>query len=105
VRSDIYLIDHAWTTTAETARQQLKENPTTLLERVENLMGIEAEEGWVDEDDDDDDVEHDDAIISMVAEQANVSYEKAKQALIDENYEVVNAIAVSETNQRSSSSY
>ncbi|CAO3596077.1 unnamed protein product [Absidia cylindrospora] len=90
--SDIFLIDHAWTTTPETAKQQLRENPTTLLERLENLMGIEAEEGWVD-DEEDDDIEHDDELISMVAEQANVSYEKAKQALIDENYEVVNAIA------------
>ncbi|KAI8332804.1 tubulin-tyrosine ligase family-domain-containing protein [Chlamydoabsidia padenii] len=91
--SDIYLIDHAWTTTPETAKQQLKDNTINLLERLENLMGIEPEEGWVDEDDEDEQVDHDDAIISMVAEQANVSYEKAKQALVEENYEVVNAIA------------
>ncbi|KAI8080071.1 uncharacterized protein BX664DRAFT_208269 [Halteromyces radiatus] len=90
--SDIYLIDHAWTTTPETARKELRENEA-LLERLENMMDVEKEEGWVDEDESDEEMEHNHDIISMVAEQANVSFEKAKQALIDENYEVVNAIA------------
>ncbi|ORX57496.1 hypothetical protein DM01DRAFT_1334112 [Hesseltinella vesiculosa] len=88
--SDIFLIDHAWTTSVETAKKELEDNPT-LLERVENLMNIEKE-AWVDEDASDSEIEHDDEIIRLVADQANVSYEQAKAALVDENYEVVNAI-------------
>ncbi|KAI8074720.1 tubulin-tyrosine ligase family-domain-containing protein [Gongronella butleri] len=88
--SDIFLVDHAWTTSAEMAKKELRENPA-LLDRVENLINVEKEE-WVDDNDSDSDVEHDDEVIRMVAEQANVSYDKAKAALEEENYEVLNAI-------------
>ncbi|CAO3636849.1 unnamed protein product [Cunninghamella blakesleeana] len=88
--SDIFLIDHAWTTTPETAKNELKDNPI-LLERLENLMNIEKEE--LDENQSDSDVEHIDEIVHMVADQANVSYEQARLALEEENYEIVNAIA------------
>ncbi|KAI9309619.1 tubulin-tyrosine ligase family-domain-containing protein, partial [Cunninghamella echinulata] len=88
--SDIFLIDHAWTTTPETAKKELKEN-LNLLERLENLMDIEKEE--FEEDQSDTEIEHVDEIIKMVAEQANVSYDQAKVALAEENYEIVNAIA------------
>lgn len=38
-RSNIYLIDHAWTYSISTARQDLRDNPT-LLERMANLVGV-----------------------------------------------------------------
>ncbi|KAF7729632.1 hypothetical protein EC973_004005 [Apophysomyces ossiformis] len=87
---EVFLIDHAWTTTPENARKELRETPA-LLDRLENLMDIEKEELET-EDEDEKEVEADDATVKMVAEQANVSYEKAKQALEAENNEVVNAI-------------
>jgi tubulin--tyrosine ligase-like protein 12 len=37
--SNIFLIDHAWTTTPENARKQLQDNPN-LLPRMEQMMGI-----------------------------------------------------------------
>lgn len=55
-------------------------------------MNIEKEE--FDENQSDSEVEHVDEIVQMVADQADVSYEQAKLALEEENYEVVNAIAV-----------
>ncbi|KAI8381422.1 tubulin-tyrosine ligase family-domain-containing protein [Radiomyces spectabilis] len=88
---NIYLIDHAWTTTPETAKKQLHENPG-LLERLENLMDIEAEEMPPEEKDPENEIQHDEDTIRMVADQAGVSYEKAKEALEAEKYEVVNAI-------------
>lgn len=92
--SDIFLVDHAWTTNPETARKELLENPT-LLERLEGMMNIEAEDEPELSEDEEEQVEHDDEIIKAVSEQANVSYEVAKEALEAEKYEVVNAITVS----------
>lgn len=89
--SEIFLIDHAWTTTPENAKKELLENEG-LLERLENLMDIEKEE--FQSEDEEDEVEHSDEAVKMVAEQANVSYEAAKEALEAEKYEVVNAIMV-----------
>lgn len=90
--SDIFLIDHAWTTSPETAKQELSTN-FTLMDRLENLMSIEPAEAPVDTDDESDD---DDApsqeFIQLVASQANVSEKEAEKALRAENNEVVNAI-------------
>ncbi|KAI7864374.1 tubulin-tyrosine ligase family-domain-containing protein [Spinellus fusiger] len=87
--SNIFLVDHAWTTTPEEAKQQLKNN-MKLLDRLEGIMNIENEEE--EEEEEDMDTETTDEVVKMVAEQANVSYQEAKVALEAENYEVVNAI-------------
>lgn len=87
-------MDHAWTTHPETARKELLENPN-LLERLEGMMNIEAEDEPELSEDEEEQVEHDDETIKAVAEQANVSYQEAKDALEAEKYEVVNAITVS----------
>ncbi|KAJ8656628.1 hypothetical protein O0I10_007705 [Lichtheimia ornata] len=88
---DIFLVDHAWTTHPETARKELLENPN-LLERLEGMMNIEADDEPELSEDEEEQVEHDDETIKAVAEQANVSYQEAKDALEAEKYEVVNAI-------------
>ena len=92
--SEIFLVDHAWTTSPETARKELLENPN-LLERLEGMMNIEADDEPELSEDEEEQVEHDDDTIKAVAEQANVSYQDAKAALEAEKYEVVNAITVS----------
>uniref|UniRef100_A0A8D8WLB0 Tubulin--tyrosine ligase-like protein 12 n=2 Tax=Cacopsylla melanoneura TaxID=428564 RepID=A0A8D8WLB0_9HEMI len=40
--TNIYLIDHAWTYSITTARQDLRDNPN-LLDRMSNLMGIDPD--------------------------------------------------------------
>ncbi|KAG0178695.1 hypothetical protein DFQ28_003943 [Apophysomyces sp. BC1034] len=87
---DIFLIDHAWTTTPDNARKELRETPV-LLDRLENLMDIEKEEPETDSEEEEE-AEADEDVVKMVAEQANVSYSRAKEALEAENNEVVNAI-------------
>ena len=91
--SEIFLVDHAWTTQPDNAHKELLENPK-LLERLENLMDIEAEEFEEEESEKEEELEHDDGAVKTVAEQANVSYDRAKEALEAEKYEVVNAIMV-----------
>lgn len=94
------MIDHAWTTSPETAKQELSTN-FTLMDRLENLMSIEPAEAPVDTDDESDE---DDApsqeFIQLVASQANVSEKEAEKALRAENNEVVNAIMVSSKTQQ-----
>ncbi|KAL6070558.1 Tubulin--tyrosine ligase-like protein 12 [Balamuthia mandrillaris] len=41
--SDIFLIDHAWTYTFDTARKQLEEMPPQLLHRMAALVGVSVE--------------------------------------------------------------
>lgn len=41
-RSNVYLVDHAWTTSPEEARKQLRATPN-LLERMINLMEVDRE--------------------------------------------------------------
>ncbi|KAI9497822.1 tubulin-tyrosine ligase family-domain-containing protein [Zychaea mexicana] len=89
--SEIFLVDHAWTTQPDNAHKELAEN-TNLLSRLENLMDIESEEFQEEEDSDEEELEHDEDAIKTVAEQANVSRETAREALVTEKYEVVNAI-------------
>ncbi|KAI9274445.1 tubulin-tyrosine ligase family-domain-containing protein [Phascolomyces articulosus] len=88
--SEIFLVDHAWTTQPDNAHKELLENPK-LLERLENLMDIEADE-FEEEESEEEELEHDDEAVKTVASQANVSYDKAKEALEAEKYEIVNAI-------------
>jgi NACalpha-BTF3-like transcription factor len=88
------LIDHAWTTSPETAVKELIQNPV-LLDRLENLMDIEKEEFVSDDEDDDNVTRPSDELIQLVASQANVSEKQAEEALLAENNEVVNAIMVS----------
>lgn len=88
------MIDHAWTTSPETAVKELIQNPV-LLDRLENLMDIEKEEFVSDDEDDDNVTRPSDELIQLVASQANVSEKQAEEALLAENNEVVNAIMVS----------
>ncbi|KAL9552717.1 hypothetical protein MBANPS3_003629 [Mucor bainieri] len=90
--SDIFLVDHAWTTSPETAKEELKLN-LSLMDRLENLMDIEQIEAPENSDDEDDEDEKpSDELIKLVASQANVTEREAEKALIAENNEVVNAI-------------
>ncbi|CEG83537.1 hypothetical protein RMATCC62417_17441 [Rhizopus microsporus] len=89
--SNIFLIDHAWTTSPETAVKELIQNPA-LLDRLENLMDIEKEEFISDDEDDNNVTKPSDELIQLVASQANVSEKQAEEALLAENNEVVNAI-------------
>ncbi|KAG2236013.1 hypothetical protein INT48_008105 [Thamnidium elegans] len=90
--SEIFLIDHAWTTSPETAKKELLENPT-LMARLESLMDIEVAEEPIDSDaEDSDDEGPSEEDIKLVAAQANVSEKEAEQALRAENNEIVNAI-------------
>ncbi|KAI8882515.1 TTL-domain-containing protein, partial [Backusella circina FSU 941] len=90
---DIFLIDHAWTTSPENARQELLLNPA-LMDRLENLMNIEQEPAPQDSDDEEEEEEEpaSEELVQLVASQANVSLKQAKEALKIENNEVVNAI-------------
>jgi NACalpha-BTF3-like transcription factor len=83
------LIDHAWTTKPENAKKEIKSAPG-LLDRLETIMDIEKEE--VVDSDDEDEIEEDANMIDVVAEQANVSKEKAREALVAQRYDLVNAI-------------
>ncbi|KAL7310798.1 hypothetical protein PS15m_010245 [Mucor circinelloides] len=90
--SDIFLVDHAWTTSPETAKEELKLN-LALMDRLENLMDIEQAEAPENSDDEEDEDEKpSEELIKLVASQANVTEREAEKALIAENNEVVNAI-------------
>ncbi|CAO3620118.1 unnamed protein product [Mucor fragilis] len=90
--SDIFLVDHAWTTSPETAKEELKLN-LSLMDRLENLMDIEQIEAPENSDDEEDEDEKpNDELIKLVASQANVTEREAEKALVAENNEVVNAI-------------
>ncbi|KAI7904716.1 tubulin-tyrosine ligase family-domain-containing protein [Cokeromyces recurvatus] len=90
--SEIFLVDHAWTTSPETAKEELRLNPS-LMDRLENLMNIDPIDAPVDSDDEEDDeIKPSDELVQLVATQANVSEKEAREALIAENNEVVNAI-------------
>ncbi|KAG0763242.1 hypothetical protein G6F57_010931 [Rhizopus arrhizus] len=87
---DIFLVDHAWTTSPENAKKELLQNQA-LLDRLENLMDIEKEELVLDEEEEEE-IKPSDELIRIVASQANVSEKEAEEALEAENNEVVNAI-------------
>ncbi|CAO0803653.1 unnamed protein product [Mucor circinelloides] len=90
--SDIFLVDHAWTTSPETAKEELKLN-LALMDRLENLMDIEQAEAPENSDDEEDEDEKpSEELVKLVASQANVTEREAEKALIAENNEVVNAI-------------
>lgn len=89
--SNIFLIDHAWTTKPENAKKEIKSAPG-LLDRLETIMDIEKEEVVDSDDEDEDEVQEDSDMIDVVAEQANVSREQAREALVAQRYDLVNAI-------------
>ncbi|EPB87193.1 hypothetical protein HMPREF1544_06018 [Mucor circinelloides 1006PhL] len=90
--SDIFLVDHAWTTSPETAKEELKLN-LALMDRLENLMDIkQAEAPENSDDEEDEDEKPSEELVKLVASQANVTEREAEKALIAENNEVVNAI-------------
>lgn len=86
--SDIFLVDHSWTTHPENASGELL-NTSGLLKRMEALFNINYNE---EEDVNDPEKELKEEFIKLVMEQASVNEEKAKDALERHNYEVINAI-------------
>ncbi|RKP28192.1 tubulin-tyrosine ligase family-domain-containing protein [Syncephalis pseudoplumigaleata] len=111
-QSDIFLLDHAWTTTPERAREELEKNEA-LLERMANLMGIpeeeeeeeEAEEeasssdnagsvdSWTARDNDQKADAHE-AMVELAAQQANVSKDTARAMLEKESWDLISAVSL-----------
>jgi len=87
--SDIFLVDHSWTTQPENAYGELL-NTSGLLKRMESLFNIKYSEE--EEDANDPEKELKEEFIKIVMEQASVNEEKAKDALERHNYELINAI-------------
>ncbi|KAF9583170.1 Tubulin--tyrosine ligase-like protein 12 [Lunasporangiospora selenospora] len=102
---NIFLIDHAWTTKPETSRAQLLDNPQ-LVERLTSMMDIsvdsdedqEADQGGAGEQGEGramnkhPDLDVDSAMVELVASQGNVSTQRAKEALQNENGDVIAAL-------------
>lgn len=100
-------MDHAWTTKPETSRAQLLDNPQ-LVERLTSMMDIstDAEEEDVAEEEttglDADgevvsknpDMEVDQTMVELVASQGNVTEQRAKVALQNENGDILAALMV-----------
>ncbi|KAI8969705.1 tubulin-tyrosine ligase family-domain-containing protein [Pilobolus umbonatus] len=84
--SKLFLTDDAWTTTLSKAKEDLRNMPA-LVDRLESMMGLCEE----DSSDEEEDLPSAD-LIELVASQANVSHEEAKEALVAEDNEIVNAI-------------
>lgn len=93
VFSDIFLVDHAWTTSPEEAKKELRSN-SALINRLENLMDVDVAEAPEESDDEDEDVKPSEELIKLVASQAHVTDREAENALKAEKNEVVNAIMV-----------
>ncbi|ORY81192.1 hypothetical protein LY90DRAFT_697816 [Neocallimastix californiae] len=87
--SDIFLIDHSWTTNPENAAGELL-NTSGLLKRMESLFNVNYDEEEMEANDPDKLVKEE--LINIVAQQASVNTEKAKDALERHNYEIINAI-------------
>ncbi|KAG0340073.1 Tubulin--tyrosine ligase-like protein 12 [Podila humilis] len=102
--SDIFLIDHAWTTKPETSKAQLLDNPQ-LVERLTSMMGISVDDDEEEEDEHADaagadgevvskypDLEVDESMVQLVASQGNVSEHRAKVALQNEGGDIIAAL-------------
>jgi len=98
--SDIFLIDHAWTTNPENAAGELL-NTSGLLKRMESLFNVNYEEEEMEANDPDKQIKEE--LINIVAQQASVNTEKAKDALERHNYEIINAIDELTVNEEYSS--
>ncbi|ORX46675.1 hypothetical protein BCR36DRAFT_356784 [Piromyces finnis] len=88
--SDVFLIDHSWTTNPENAAGELL-NTSGLLKRMEGLFNINYNEEEVIEEDESE-KQMKEELIKLVCQQANVNSERAKDALERHSYEVINAI-------------
>lgn len=103
--SDIFLVDHAWTTKPETSRAQLLDNPQ-LVERLTSMMDIsvDAEEEEAAEEttgageeeivSKNPDLEVDQTMVELVASQGHVTEHRAKVALQNENGDILAALMV-----------
>ncbi|KAF9393113.1 Tubulin--tyrosine ligase-like protein 12 [Podila verticillata] len=99
--SDIFLIDHAWTTKPETSKAQLLDNPQ-LVERLTSMMDIQVDEEVEEEEEekvaDDEvvsknpDLEVDETMVQLVASQGEVSEHRAKIALQNEGGDIIAAL-------------
>ncbi|KAJ1674260.1 hypothetical protein EV182_003644, partial [Spiromyces aspiralis] len=100
--SDIFLVDHAWTTTIVDCLEQLERVPG-LLDRVERMIGYEASDANQDSDSNGGEEDIDEGSVRIVASQAHVSEERARELLKQYNGEIIEAIsnasAVKDTNQ------
>ncbi|KAJ1950569.1 hypothetical protein FBU59_000612, partial [Linderina macrospora] len=93
-KSNVFLVDHAWTTTIDTAIPQLDSNPQ-LLERMESLTGIQyvpPKQVGLDSVTDEE-IEQN---VPVVAAQANVSEERARELLVSTNGNLIEAIMAAE---------
>lgn len=109
--SDIFLVDHAWTTKPETSRAQLLDNPQ-LVERLTSMMDIsveieeEEEEHHHEPQEGDEvvsnfpDMEVDEDMVALVAKQGDVSEHRAKIALQNEKGDVISALMVTNESVR-----
>lgn len=99
--SDIFLIDHAWTTKPETSKAQLLDNPQ-LVERLTSMMDIQVDEEVEEEEEEqatdgevvskNPDLEVDETMVQLVASQGNVSERRAKIALQNEGGDIIAAL-------------
>ncbi|KAJ2536349.1 hypothetical protein EV175_006812, partial [Coemansia sp. RSA 1933] len=91
---DVFLVDHAWTTTVEQAATELKEMPD-LLDRMERLTGIYEPTENVPAMPDTDSLDASMSVnVPVVASQAGVSEEKARELLLSAGGDIVEAIVL-----------
>ncbi|KAJ1868053.1 hypothetical protein LPJ78_000550 [Coemansia sp. RSA 989] len=95
--SDVFLVDHIWTTTASSVQQDLERIPG-LLERMEQLTGIYPPLGSGELDDPLQDIN-----VPVVMSQANVSEDQARELLRKHGGDIVEAIAAASESDQSKS--
>ncbi|KAJ1912221.1 hypothetical protein H4219_005686 [Mycoemilia scoparia] len=86
---DVFLIDHAWTTSLEDGVKQLESVPG-LLDRVESITKTDNTKPTPLEESDDEEFDHGD--VELVMSQADVSKQRANELLREHNGEVIEAI-------------
>ncbi|KAJ3091288.1 hypothetical protein HK102_001087 [Quaeritorhiza haematococci] len=90
--STVFLVDHMWSFGLRQARQDLSTIPH-LLEKIEAVIASAPKGGDDDEEEKKEaDESWEDQMVKSVVEQTGVSEEKAKAALEEHNYELINAI-------------
>lgn len=94
--SDIFLIDHSWTTNPENAANELL-NTHGLLDRMEDLFNLKNKDETLDEDDEV--TKEQQEAIDIAVKQSGKTPEQAREALENHGYELVNAIAELTTNE------
>ncbi|KAJ2213950.1 hypothetical protein EV179_003420 [Coemansia sp. RSA 487] len=92
--SDVFLVDHAWTTTVAKAANELNEIPE-LLDRMERLTGIYEPTGKVPSMPDTESLDATMSVnVPIVASQAGISEERARKLLCRTGGDIVEAIVL-----------